>query len=272
MARVAASGGRAASGCGPTSRSGGTSWPCWASRAAAVPRRPGPRRRAVAVDRVDAQPQRHPDAGVPDAARGGRHRRPARAAAVVGPRRAGLPGGRRRRPGGRGRRLRDERRLRALGIARARTTTSRWSRRTSATPASRRPSRAAGRVAGRPGGRRSAVRRADGAAFPVRPPDPRPRRAVELSTSSTSWRCTSRRPSGAGATSRCRCCTRTGSSASWTPPPTARPARCGARAPRGRPVHAGDARRRARGDRAARRLAGAGGRPGLAGAGSIQMS
>ena len=45
------------------------------------------------------------------------------------------------------------------------------------------------------------------------------------STSSTCSRCTSRRRSGAGATSRCRCSTRTGSSARSTPRPTAS-ARC----------------------------------------------
>jgi hypothetical protein len=46
-------------------------------------------------------------------------------------------------------------------------------------------------------------------------------------TSTTSSRCTSRRPSGAGATSRCRSSTTTGSSGSWTPSPTGGPRGCG---------------------------------------------
>ena len=65
-------------------------------RAAAVARHPGHVRRAVGVDRVDQQPQRHPDAGVPDDARRDRDRGARRARAAVGPGRAGLPGGRRR--------------------------------------------------------------------------------------------------------------------------------------------------------------------------------
>jgi hypothetical protein len=47
------------------------------------------------------------------------------------------------------------------------------------------------------------------------------------SSSSTRSRCTSRPRSAAGATSRCRSCTATGSSESSTPPPTGRPRCCG---------------------------------------------
>ena len=77
-------------------------------------------RRAVAVVRLDQQPQRHPDARVPGAARRGRDRRRRGPTALLGPGRAGLSGRRAgRRARARPRRIRNERRLRALGIARA---------------------------------------------------------------------------------------------------------------------------------------------------------
>ena len=112
-------------------------------RAADLARHPGHVRRAVGLDRVDEQPQRHPDAGVPDDARRGRDRRARRAGAAVGPRRAGVPG-RRRRPVGRGGRAGQERA--AARLARHRPAEGaercRWSRSTSARPASRPSSRA----------------------------------------------------------------------------------------------------------------------------------
>ena len=87
--------------------------------AAAVARASGHLRGAVAVDRVDQQPQRHPTAGIHGAARRGRDRRPRRPRPAVGP-------GDRVYPddpvvaGDEALRMRNERRLRALGIARAR--------------------------------------------------------------------------------------------------------------------------------------------------------
>lgn len=50
---------------------------------------------------------------------------------------------------------------------------------------------------------------------------------ASCSSSTTSWRCTSPQPSAAGATSRCRSSTATDSSERSTPPPTAGPERCG---------------------------------------------
>ena len=47
------------------------------------------------------------------------------------------------------------------------------------------------------------------------------KRMTELFGSTTSWRCTNPPPSAAGATGRCRSCPATGWWASWTPPPTA---------------------------------------------------
>ena len=117
-------------------------------RAADLARHPGHVRGAVGLDRVDEQPQRHPDARVPDDARRGRDRRPRRARAAVGPGRAGVSG-RRRRPVGRGGRADQER-----AAARARSASPggrrrrcRSSRSTSARPASR-PSSRASRASG----------------------------------------------------------------------------------------------------------------------------
>jgi hypothetical protein len=94
--------------------------------------------------------------------------------------------------------IRNERRLRALGIARAKTPAMpvddrRRGRRRA------RGRRGNGRgVASRPGRARRRLRRPEGAALALRPPDPRPRPARRASsTSSTSSRCTSRRRSAA---------------------------------------------------------------------------
>ena len=76
------------------------------------------------------------------------------------------------------------------------------------------------------------------------------------SSSTTSWRCTSRPPSGAGATGRCRSSTATDWSASSTPPPTARPGAARRRRPRRRRLtpgaRGGDRRRDRRPGRLAR--------------------
>ena len=73
----------------------------------------------VGVERVDTRPERHPAARVPARTRRGRRRRPARSSAPLGHRRACLPARRGGGAGGRGAIVRrDERRLRALGIAR----------------------------------------------------------------------------------------------------------------------------------------------------------
>ena len=61
-------------------------------RTADVPGHPRPQRGAVAVDRLDQQPQRHADAAVPRLPGRDRDLRAQRAAAAVGPGRAGLPG------------------------------------------------------------------------------------------------------------------------------------------------------------------------------------
>ncbi len=60
-------------------------------RPARLARHPGHRPGAMAVKRLVAQPQRHPDARVPDDAGRSRDRRPARLGAGLGPRRAGVP-------------------------------------------------------------------------------------------------------------------------------------------------------------------------------------
>nr|WP_256461158.1 crosslink repair DNA glycosylase YcaQ family protein [Blastococcus sp. PRF04-17] len=78
----------------------------------------------MGVERLDQQPQRDATARDHDAPRRGGHRRPARAAAPLGPRGAGVPVRRPRRPEEEALRVRDERRLRALGIARSTGTAS----------------------------------------------------------------------------------------------------------------------------------------------------
>ena len=124
--------------------------------------------------------------------RDGRHRRSGGAATHLGPGRAGLPGGHR---------------AGAADEARARATSGgcvalghRPGAAASATPASRPRSRAARAVAGRPGrARPSRFAGPHGAAVAVRPADPRPgARRRSCSTSSTCWRCTSRRRSAVG--------------------------------------------------------------------------
>ena len=118
-------------------------------------------------------------------------------------------------PADEAREIRDERRLRSLGVARPQIVGD-----------CRHPGRGrghGGRVAGRPRGDRRGLRGTHRTAVAVRPADPRPGpRQRSCSTSSTTSRCTSPRPSGAGDTSRCPCSTTTSSSARSTPPPTAR--------------------------------------------------
>ena len=91
---------------------------CSRRRAAAVARHPRHARGAVGVDGLDERPQRHPDAGVPRLPRRDRRRRSSRPATPVGPGRARLPGRHAGRPRRRGRKIRNEKRLRSLGIAR----------------------------------------------------------------------------------------------------------------------------------------------------------
>ena len=88
-------------------------------RAAELARAAGHRRRAVGLDRLDAQPQRHADAGDPDEPRRGRDLGPRRARAPLGPARARLPGGVAVPSVEEAERAKDERRLASLGIARA---------------------------------------------------------------------------------------------------------------------------------------------------------
>ena len=177
----------------------------------------------MGVERMDEEPQRHADAGDPDDARRDRHRRPPGRerrwdlAERVYPARCAVPSVEEAE------RIRNERRLRALGIARARSTKM---------PIEPIDVGDAGvpavveGVAGEwrvdPDGARPGFRGEDGAAVSVRPVGVRPRRARRSSsTSSTCSRCTSRKTSGAGGTSPCRSSTRTGWSARSTRPPTA---------------------------------------------------
>ena len=94
--------------------------PAGLARPAAVARAPGHVPGTVAVDRLDQQPQRHPVAGVHGAAGRGRRRRAARAATGCGTWPSGSTPTDPVVPADEARRIRDERRLRALGIARAR--------------------------------------------------------------------------------------------------------------------------------------------------------
>ena len=97
-----------------------------------------------------------------------------------------------------------------------------------------------GRLAGRPGAARPAVRGPGGAALARSTGWSSTASGWPSSSSSTtSWRCTSRPPSAAGATTRCRSSTATGWSASSTPRPTATTGVLRVDAPpRGRAVHA----------------------------------
>ena len=200
-------------------------------RAAADQRAARHLRGALAVQRLEQQPQRPDDARHAGAARRGRRRRRRADATGCGTwPRGSIPTTRcprwTRRDG-----CVDERRLRALGIARAKGTKlpSRAGR--------RRRGRRAGRgrggprpVAGRPGPARPAVHRARGAAVAVRPAPRRPQAdGRDLRVRLHPRDVQARRRSGGGATTRCRSCTATGWSGSSTPPPTARRACSGSR-------------------------------------------
>ena len=238
---------------------------------AAVPRHPGHGVGAVAVDGLDQQPQRHPDAGDPDAARRGRHRRPARTAAALGPGRARLPRGRRGRAGGGG---------------------PPRSRRAPAAGAGHRPGEDDGRypdgagdvgdagepadVEGVPGEWRvdpAAIGRPFTGRTALLSPFDRlvhdRRRAQELFEFEyhlEMYKPKAKRRWGYFALPVLHHDRLVGKLDATADRKAGAPRR--ARAPRGRPVHRGDARRRPRGDRAARRMAGSGGRGGRSGAGS----
>ena len=132
-------------------------------------------RRAMGLDGLDEQPERHPDARVSDDARRGRDRRACRTGAAVGPARARVPRGRRRTVGGRG------------GASQERTATRRARHRpgegqshADGAHPRRRGGRAGSRrgdeggVARRPRPARRGFRGAHGAAVAVRPAHPRP--------------------------------------------------------------------------------------------------
>ena len=164
------------------------------------------------------------DAGDDGAARRGGRGGHARTRQAVGPGVAGLSRRRRSCPPAEAHRIRDERRLRALGIARARGPVSPvepndvgeagepaviegvQGRSGGSTRRYLGASRSAG---GRRCSRRSTGWSSTASGWP------------SCSSSTTSSRCTSRRRSGGGATGRCRSCTATGWSARSTPPPTA---------------------------------------------------
>ena len=142
-------------------------------------------RRAVAVERLERPPQRAADARHDGGARRGGRRRAARARPALGPRGPGLPARRRRAP--RGRRApaartaaRGARHRPFSGRGRGRRTRGRRRR--------------YGCLAGRPDAARRRLRGPHGAAVTPGPAGLRPQahgRAVPSST--TSWRCTSRR-------------------------------------------------------------------------------
>ena len=248
-----------ASGWPPTTGSaGGCSTCCGASGPLPAARHPRQRRAAVGVDGLDERSQRHADARVPRVPRRDRRRRASGSAAPVGPGRAGLPGRRcawssrptRRTP------IRDEQRLRALGVARPQVVGD------AGAPVEVEGTAGVWRVD--PEATRRRLRRAHRAAVAVRPADPRPGprdRAVRLRVHARDVQAEGR--SGAGGTSRCPCCTTTGSSARSTPPADRAASRLHVhrRAPR-RALHPRhDHRRR-------RRAAGAG-RPGSGWKGSV---
>ena len=143
-------------------------------RAARVARDPGHLCRAVGLERVDEQPQRHADARVHDDARRDRDLLARRTRAGLGPGRAGLSGGR-RAVGGRGR-AKEERA--AARVARHRAAEGpedadgAGPRRRGGRACRRR--RDEGRMARRSCGARPGLRGPDGVAVSVRPAHPRP--------------------------------------------------------------------------------------------------
>ena len=132
-------------------------------------------RGAVGLDRLDEQPQRHPDARVPDDARRGRDRRTGGTGAAVGRPGAGVSG-RRRRPVRRRGAPGQERA--AARLARDRPAEDdRHADRAGRRRRGRRAGRCRGhegRMARRPRRARRGLRRADGAAVAVRPARLRP--------------------------------------------------------------------------------------------------
>ena len=175
-----------------------------------IARYPRHERRALAVVRLDARPQRHPDAGVPARPRRGRGRRARGRERVWDLAERIYPADIPVVAAEEARTIREERWLRALGIARPKLVGE-----------AGRTGRDRGhvrRLASRPGGDRRGLRRAHRAAVTVRPPHPRSSSSrATCSTSTTCSRCTSRRTSAAGASSPCRSSTATGSSARSTP-------------------------------------------------------
>ena len=168
------------------------------------------------------------------------------------------PPGRRSSPSEEAKRIKAERRIRALGIARATGTAVPVDANIvgdAGEPATIEGVRGTWRVDPEQLGRPFDGSR--GAAVAVRPPDLRPQaRRRHSSASSTCSRCTSPRPSAAGATTRCRSSTATGSSGKLDASAdhaSADAAR--ARDPPGRPVHADDDRGCRRRDRVAGDLA-----------------
>ena len=198
-------------------------------RTADVARRTRHERGAVGVDRLDRQPQRHPDARVPQRARRGGGLRPRRPATAVGSRRARLPAGGRGRPARRG-----SPGPRGAPAARARHRQARGARcagRASLEEVEGEPAEVEG-TSGTwvvdPAAIGAGLRGSHGAALAVRPADPRPRsRAGAVRLRVLPGDVQAGRTSDAGATSRCRSSTTTGSSGSSTRLPTGRPRRCG---------------------------------------------
>ena len=172
----------------------------------AVARHPRLRPGAVAVERVERRPQRPDDARVPARPRRGRDQRPRRATSACGTspsastRRASSPSRARRRSGSA-----TNAGCRALGIARA--TGHGAARRADPRRRRRRAGRRRGqcrRVARRPRpARAGSFAGPHRAALALRRHRPRPEAdGATSSSSTTSWRCTSRPRSAGGATSR----------------------------------------------------------------------
>ena len=190
---------------------------------------PGHLRGAVAVDRVDQQPQRHAAAGVHGAARRGRDRRAAGRRPAVGPGGPGLP----RRPGGPGATRRGASatsggcgRSASPGPGDRSARSSRLDVGEVGEPAVVEGVKGTWRVDPVPAG--PAVRGAGGAAVAVRPADPRPQahgRALRVRLPAGDVQAGRQAPLGVlRAADPVR---RPAGRASSTPPPTARPGCCG---------------------------------------------
>ena len=197
-------------GSRPTTASAATSSSCSAARGRQLAGHPGHERRPVGLDRVDEQPQRHADAGVPDDARRGGDRGARRSRAGVDLPERVYPADLVVPVAEEARRRKNERRLAALGIARQRTRElpASWP---TWRPASR-TSRGGreGRVARRAVAPRRRLRGPNGAA--VASSTGSSTTASEPSSCSTSStpRCTSPPPSAGGATTAPRSSTAIG--------------------------------------------------------------